>query len=138
MIARVGLLIFAVALLAGPALAQRAEPVAVRRMSIDTRSTRSRSAAPRSLGEDMKRGAVYGAITGAVLSGIAVIAIRSSSCSTAEAPCSHLGNGQSAAVICGGAAAGALIGAILGYTYHTGQNDSVRSGDRGEGQAQRR
>jgi hypothetical protein len=101
-----------------PALAQRVEPVAARRASADSGSLRLSNEVFRSLGQDVTRGMKYGAIAGAVLSGITVIAIRSSGCSAGEAPCSHLGNGQTAAVIGAGTVAGTLVGAILGYTYH--------------------
>jgi hypothetical protein len=113
MIARVGLLMIGTVSFALPALAQRVEPVAVRRASTDTGSLGLRNAVPRSLKEDVTRGVKYGGITGAFLSGITVVAIRSSRCGTAEAPCSHLGNGQSAVVIAAGTAGGALLGAIL-------------------------
>jgi hypothetical protein len=108
---------------AAPALAQRVEPAAVKRFVSETRAPRLSNEITRSPYQDMKKGSKYGAITGAILSGITVIAIRSSGCSTAEAPCTRLGNGQSVAIVGAGAAGGALIGAILGYARHAGIAD---------------
>jgi hypothetical protein len=66
----------------------------------------------------MKRGATYGAITGAVLSGLAVIAISNSGGACCEQSPTHVTFRQSLGILAAGSAGGTLIGAILGYSYH--------------------
>jgi hypothetical protein len=66
----------------------------------------------------MKRGATYGAITGVVLSGLAVMAISSTGGSCCEQRPSHVTFRQGAGIFAVGSVGGALVGAILGYSYH--------------------
>jgi hypothetical protein len=66
----------------------------------------------------MKRGAVYGAITGGVLGGLVVIAIAKSGGSCCEQSPAHVSFGGGVGIVAAGSAGGALIGATLGYSYH--------------------
>jgi hypothetical protein len=75
----------------------------------------------RSLGYHMKRGAVYGAITGAVLGGLVVIAISKSGGSCCEQRPARVTFGESVGILAAGSAGGAIIGATLGYSYHFNQ-----------------
>ena len=100
---------------------------AVERAPIAAGVVRSRSTAraavhwtadsTRSLGYHMKRGAMYGAITGAVLGGLVVIAISKSGGSSTEQSPSHLTFGESVGILAAGSAGGALVGATLGYSH---------------------
>jgi hypothetical protein len=126
MIGRGSLLMMATVSFAFPALGQRIQPAALH--YADARSLRLRDSASPSLKNDVTRGAKYGAITGAILSVVTIAAIRQSgSCGTAEDPCSHVGTGQSAVILTAGAAGGALVGAMLGWTYHDGRHDHAFS-----------
>jgi hypothetical protein len=66
----------------------------------------------------MKRGATYGAIAGAVLSGVVVIAASNSSGSCCEQSPTHVTSRQFLGILAAGSAGGALISAFLGYSYH--------------------
>lgn len=72
-----------------------------------------------SLAHDVKRGAVIGGITGGVLGLAGLVAYASTADSRCcEQPVHHVGFRQILAVEVGTTAAGALIGAVLGYSYH--------------------
>ena len=66
----------------------------------------------------MKRGATYGAVTGALLSGLVVITISNRSESCCEQSPSRVTFREAVGILAAGSAGGALVGAILGYSYH--------------------
>jgi hypothetical protein len=78
----------------------------------------------------MVRGGEIGGIAGLTLSGLALLAISKTQCPT-FAPstsalggeCSSLSTGESVQILVGGAAAGAVIGSVLGYAYHVNGNE---------------
>jgi hypothetical protein len=99
--------------------AQRASPAAVvRSRSTHPEVARLTADSNHSLQYHMKRGTTYGTITGAALSGLVVIAISNRSGSCCEQSPTHVTFRQSVAILAGGSAAGAVIGAMLGYSYH--------------------
>ena len=101
------------------ASAQRASPAAVvRSHRTSPQAVRWTADSSHSLQYHIKRGATYGAITGAVLSGLAVIAISNSGGSCCEQGPTHVTFRQSVGILAAGSAGGAIIGAVLGYSYH--------------------
>ena len=85
---------------------------------------------PASLAHDVKRGAVIGGVTGAVLGlvGIAVYVGTKPSARCCEQASHDLRFGQAVTVEAVAVAGGALIGAVLGYGYHS--NRPTRSASR--------
>lgn len=83
-----------------------------------------------SLRVHMVRGSEIGGIAGLALSGLALVAISRDQCPN-FAPstpalgggCSNLSTGKSVQILVGGAAAGAVIGSVLGYAYHVNGNE---------------
>jgi hypothetical protein len=115
-------LLLAVALATTPAssaLAQRAAPAAVTNARVrDLQLARPVTDSSHSLGYDMKRGATYGAITGAVLAGITAVLISHSGAGCCEQPSKHVTLATSVGIVAAGSALGACVGAVLGYSYH--------------------
>jgi hypothetical protein len=113
-------LILSVALSSSDALAQQAARAAVAHPqratpASDAGATRDSS---RALAYHIKRGATYGTISGAALAGLVAIVISRADDNCCERPRSHFTLRQSVGIIALGSAAGAVVGAILGYSYH--------------------
>jgi hypothetical protein len=117
-------LLIAMVLATTPALsavAQRAAPAAVtharpRRRGLEL--ARAATDSGHSLRHDMTRGARYGVITGAVLAGATVLLISREGDACCEQPPNHVTFGKSVGIVAAGSALGALVGALLGYSYH--------------------
>jgi len=102
-----------------PAVAQRAAPAAVMNTRPrDLRPARATTDSSRSLRYDMKRGATYGAITGAVVAGVTAVLISTNGNGCCEQPSNHMTFAKSIGIVAAGTALGAFVGAVLGYSYH--------------------
>jgi len=66
----------------------------------------------------MKRGAAYGAVTGVVLSGLAIVAIKSTEGGATDGASTPLTARQQLNILAFGTASGLAVGAFLGFTYH--------------------
>jgi len=71
----------------------------------------------RPLSFHMKRGGAYGAVTGVVLTGLAVLAIKESEDKTADGFTPLTGR-QGLGIVAIGTATGLAVGSFLGLTYH--------------------
>jgi len=61
---------------------------------------------------------MYGAVAGAALAGLTVILVSRNGNSCCEQPQGHITFRESVGIVTIGSAAGAVVGAIFGYTYH--------------------
>ena len=100
-------------------LAQQVAPAAVARQrtvaTVDVFATRDSN---RSLAYHVERGATYGAMSGAALAGLVAVVISRADNGCCERPRNHFTLRQSVGIIALGSAAGGVVGAILGYSYH--------------------
>lgn len=119
MLARVGVLAALVAL-PTPLSAQRVSPAALQAASPNMIALATRLRAPLpSLAHDVKRGAEIGGIIGGVLGLAGLVAYASTADSQCcEQPVHRVGFRQIVTVEASTTVAGALIGAVLGYSYH--------------------
>ena len=106
-----------------PALvcAQAASPAGVAPLRVVTSASPAMAAGPpASLAHDVKRGSVIGGVTGVVLGlvGMAVYVRTNSLGRCCEQPASHLRLTDVVTIEAASGAAGALVGALLGYSYH--------------------
>jgi hypothetical protein len=121
-------LLIAMMLSAIPALsavAQRAAPAAVthaRPLGRGRELTRVATDSSHSLPHDMTRGATYGVITGAILAGATVLLISREGDRCCEQPPNQVTFGKSVGIVAAGSTLGALVGAVLGYSYHFNRN----------------
>jgi len=96
--------------------AQRVAPaVVVRPTLVYVRQAPTDSIRPLSF--HVKRGGTYGAVTGVVLTGLAVLAIKENEDKTTDG-FTPLTMRQGLGIVAGGTATGLAVGSFLGFTYH--------------------
>lgn len=99
--------------------AQRVAPAAVvRPAAVSPRPTQAPTDSIRPLSFHMKRGAKYGAFTGAVLGGLAVLAIKEGEGGATDGGWTPLTGRQELGILALGTASGFAVGGFLGLTYH--------------------
>jgi len=99
--------------------AQQVAPAAVvRPAAVYTRPAQAPTDSIRPLLFHMKRGAAYGAVTGVVLSGLAILAITEIQGTATERAEPSLTTRQGLSILELGTASGLAVGAFLGFTYH--------------------
>lgn len=99
--------------------AQQVAPAAVVRPTpvyVDARQAPIDSIRPLSV--HVKRGAIYGALTGVVLSGLVIVALKANEPRCCDGPETWLTFRQGLGLLTIGTAGGSAIGTFLGFTYH--------------------